>query len=682
MPRFNETVNGDVTMIANNMLSRDPFLAYNGESDNHNFIDNVYVDIDSDASTFNSSSANFINPHPELACLTIQKAFLYWAAADKEMDNGEDNQPDWNFNDIKLMLPGEINYSTLTADEVLYRGRDTHFSNDPYICFKDITAAVTDLDDPFGTYQVANVEAKIGNLIQHDGGNIGTSGGWQIVFVYQSPELITRNIGLFDGYAHISQAFNNFDIDFSGFQTVPNGPVNANIVLGSLEGDRILPGDRFQIRNTLGDFVDLMAPLREPNNFFNSRITLGNTEFTDRNPSSLNTLGFDAAVFPLINTGNSILSNNQTSATIRLTSDQETYGLFMIGLSVEVRAPNLYPITLNTSASGNVANANETVSFGFNLSNSGNDDAVNVVLSTILPTNLEFVSANDLPAGITFAYDIDSRLLQFFVQDGLLNVGSPALNIQFELRINEVCYFLQENCDLFFEIQLEASYNGVENTDPKITLSSHNIDDCRLGTSLPISINLPDSASWTNFPSELDREIICDDPGALDIAHSLEPDTDTCDFELIKTSGDFVPDSEIGFSGTYTNTWTFMDACGRTIADYVQTITINNDCFDAVCTNAANIEISRAVTANGDPWNEFFTVTGFEGCGYIPEVKLFNRWGALIYSSPDYQNNWNGFVSNSSVGSSGKVPSGTYYYVVNLKGSTFQPFVGAIYVGA
>jgi len=135
VPRYTESLKGDVTMIANNVLSRDDNNPYNGNNGNHDYSNNEYVDIDNDGSTFNSSSADFLNPNPNVNCITIYRAFLYWAAADKEKDNGDDNQPNWNFDDVKLMLPGEANYTTYTADDVIYRGRDTHFSNEPVLIY-------------------------------------------------------------------------------------------------------------------------------------------------------------------------------------------------------------------------------------------------------------------------------------------------------------------------------------------------------------------------------------------------------------------------------------------------------------------------------------------------------------------------------------------------------------------
>jgi len=110
------------------------------------------------------------------------------------------------------------------------------------------------------------------------------------------------------------------------------------------------------------------------------------------------------------------------------------------------------------------------------------------------------------------------------------------------------------------------------------------------------------------------------------------------------------------------------------------TIEVNDECVVLPC-GSEDVEISKAVTPNGDQWNEFFEITGIETCGFINEVKIFNRWGALIYESNNYQNDWNGTAHKSSIGNSDKVPAGTYYYIVNLKDSGLEPFTGPIYLG-
>ena len=629
--RFSEAVNGDFTIIANNTISRTATDSYTGGTDNHNTSNNnlVYVDIDGNtgigANTFNSSSATFNNPAPSAGCLTLKKVFLYWAAADREPgpDFASDNQPSWNYNDVLLMLPGETDYTTYTAtgSEIIYRGRDTHFSNEPYICVKDITTEVNNLADPYQTYQVANVEGKIGSLSDHSGTPIGVSGGWQIVFVYESPDLPLKNISIFNGYAHVDAA-DSGDIVFSGFETVPSGDVNAKVLIGALEGDQSLGGDALQIEDTSGTFIDLSTnpttPIREEDNFFNSRITINNADFTTRNPASTNTLGFDAAVFELSNPSNSVIGNGQNTATFNLTSDLEVYGLYLLGLSVEVWEPDLGPINVIVTSPG-TPSPGDIINSSFNVANKGNDDAKNLRIFETLPPQLISTlppTATPLPhptvTGVTYQYNETTNLIEFFVDDSLVIAGSTSFNVNFDLQIRDTCYFLETNCDLQFEVQFEGTYNGVINTQQQSTLSSATEDPCSVSgveDPLVINVNQP-TVDWQTTIGILDRTIQCNDSAGLISAQALEPAANKCTFTPIKNSGSFIPDAGCPSSGTYTNTWNFTDACGVTISDFVQTITVINTTSISLPSDGAS-----TVDCIADATETFTLPTVTDACG-------------------------------------------------------------------
>ncbi len=643
-PRYSETLKGDLTIIANNTVSLNRTQPYNGEL-NNNALDMVYVDIDTDPTTFNSSNANLRNPDPNAACLSIEKVLLYWAASDLgEIVNGVelDNQPNWDYRDVKLRLPGQANYNTIRADNVIYRGRDEHFSNDPYICFKDITADVTSLADPFGTYQVANVEGKIGALEEHDQPNssTGVSGGWQILVIYKSPDFNLKNISIFDGYAHVTRDRNSFPVSFDGFQTIPNGPVRAEIAFGALEGDRGILGDRLQIRNVANVFEDLVAPSRPNDNFFNSRITIGqpgDDNFTDRNPASLNTLGFDSALFPLRNPGNSIINNNQTSATLRLVSTGETYGLYLLGFAVEVFEPVLVPIihtaTPNPITPSDDPNAN-VVTYNTQMTNNGNDNAINITFSTTIPLGSELIQPiTGLPTGITPNYDNATRILTFTALDGLLDVGDT-INFNYQTRVNDRCTFLENGCSATLESGMVGVFQGEINGDTQTTGSSDGTDSCGVGNDNPttVQVNEPDVATWTTNPGALDVTLECDDLTGLEDAQNQNPVADCANLIPIKTTGDFVPDiTACASNGTYTNTWSFTDACGRTIADFVQVITIQDTtppdlslCTDVVdetleCTGVDIITIAEQWNQNNE---DSLTNCGTDNCDRDTEFNV------------------------------------------------------------
>ncbi|MGB3150018.1 MAG: Calx-beta domain-containing protein, partial [Maribacter sp.] len=113
------------------------------------------------------------------------------------------------------------------------------------------------------------------------------------------------------------------------------------------------------------------------------------------------------------------------------------------------------------------------------------------------------------------------------------------------------------------------------------------------------------------------------------------------------------------------------------------TIIVNTDCVPC---GRDQIEISTAVTPNGDNVNDRFEIRGVEFCQFIFDVMIFNRWGDKVAEVRDYQNNWGGESPNGSFGSSGMLPAGTYYYIINATdtetGKKLEPFNGYIYLGS
>ena len=90
---------------------------------------------------------------------------------------------------------------------------------------------------------------------------------------------------------------------------------------------------------------------------------------------------------------------------------------------------------------------------------------------------------------------------------------------------------------------------------------------------------------------------------------------------------------------------------------------------------------SKVVTPNGDSFNEFFTIPNSADCDYTYGVMIFNRWGNKVFENrEDYNDEWNGFSQNSFVGGD-QLPSGTYYYVIEVKNTDFEPITGFIFLG-
>ena len=88
----------------------------------------------------------------------------------------------------------------------------------------------------------------------------------------------------------------------------------------------------------------------------------------------------------------------------------------------------------------------------------------------------------------------------------------------------------------------------------------------------------------------------------------------------------------------------------------------NNSLSNIKCVYLApKVFIPEAFTPNEDGTNDTFKPV----FSFIPkdyEIRVYNRWGNIIFETSDYSKEWNGKASTG-----GSVPAGTYIYLLRLK---------------
>lgn len=73
------------------------------------------------------------------------------------------------------------------------------------------------------------------------------------------------------------------------------------------------------------------------------------------------------------------------------------------------------------------------------------------------------------------------------------------------------------------------------------------------------------------------------------------------------------------------------------------------------------IKPMEAFSPNGDGINDLWLVTNGTGCLDKAKAEVFNRYGAKVYESSDYKNNWDGTYNGKPL------PDGTYYFVITYR---------------
>jgi gliding motility-associated-like protein len=235
------------------------------------------------------------------------------------------------------------------------------------------------------------------------------------------------------------------------------------------------------------------------------------------------------------------------------------------------------------------------------------------------------------------------------------------------------------------------------NVDPPITAAVNGLNTICVGASTIITVTAgggtsPFSYSW--IPSGGTASSVSVSPTTSTTYSVIITDAQGCTFTSTGVTINVSPTPVAAFSATPSSTtpntpvnftdlstinvgsiscwsWTFGDGSPVSVLQnpthtYAMPGTYNvcliicgQACPDTICYNyevqPTEVIAPNVITPNGDGKNDTLVFRNLE---YFPNsvLRIYNRWGSLVYDSPNYQNDWTG----------GKVSDGTYYYVLYI----------------
>ncbi len=374
--RFEANEPGDIFLIGNASLRADPndpdaANSQNGIGSriNNNNFNMVNVDVDTDGTTFNSSSADFtISSGGE-----VLWAGLYWGA---DVENATAlNPPAINLRNQVLFSIGG-GYQNILSDIPV----DENASGIRYQGFADVTNLVQ--LQPAGstrTYTVANIQAVTGTGPSH-------YAGWALVIVLRDPAESLRHMHVFDGFAVVAGS-DTVNTTVNGFRTSPSGSFATHIGMVAYEGDLGTSGDIFQVNGT-----SISDSINPANNIFNSSITRLGSRITNKTPDYINQLGFDTDTVD-IPYSSGIIPNGATSANLTFSTNGDWYYPGVLTFAIDIYEPNIEGniVKTMTDLNGGVLNPGDVIIYNITVTNTGNDDAINMVLQDSIPAYTNYV---------------------------------------------------------------------------------------------------------------------------------------------------------------------------------------------------------------------------------------------------------------------------------------------------
>ena len=81
-----------------------------------------------------------------------------------------------------------------------------------------------------------------------------------------------------------------------------------------------------------------------------------------------------------------------------------------------------------------------------------------------------------------------------------------------------------------------------------------------------------------------------------------------------------------------------------------------------IIVDCGDFKVYTGFSPNGDGINDFFRIDGLEQFEKH-SIRIFNRWGSLVFETQQYNNDWYGTHEGRDL------PDGTYFYMIETDGN-------------
>ena len=510
--------------------------------------------------------------------------------------------------------------STYTVDFQTGNNTLTYFS-----CFADITNQI--INEGNTNYLFSNLD--ISETLTNNPGycsNRTNFAGWSIHVIYEDLSLPINQVNIFQGLEIINTNVQEKTIELNNLNVIDT--IGAKIGFLAWEGDNSL---NFGESLSLNDEVLSNPPLNLAENAFN-----GTNTFTNSND-------FYNADLDVYNIENNIAIGD-TSATIKLTTGETINGqviadLIILNTIVTVLNSQLPDATINLEPINTIC-ASPTLDILYTVNN--------------------FNATEVLPANTPISFYINDQIIATTATEEILAINDSETNT-ITLNLPES---LSGEIVLLAIVDDDGTGNGVvleisetNNTD-LITFTIEPLPEAEILNTL-ISCDIGFNSAEFDLTQNL-QNIIFNDLSQVSFYESLDDLT--------------LGNNEIINPENYTNS-----SNPQIIFIKVE----NTICFDLysfqVIVENCPPTIPEGFSPNDDGKNDWFNIQGLYDIFENHELLIYSRYGNLIFEGNNTKR-WDGKANRGLPTQDKLVPTGTYFYVLNLKDSAYKPITGWVYL--